>query len=102
MQLGHSSRLCCSRITADSATTFLYIQMELCQSNTLKDWIEEKNFNSPPDSRRSEKSLGIAQQIVEGVEYIHKEKYIHRDLKVRPAWQRRSYWFNPDEPQVDR
>ncbi|TNN62659.1 Interferon-induced, double-stranded RNA-activated protein kinase [Liparis tanakae] len=62
---------------------YLYIQMELCDTKTLKEWIEEKNTESLQDSKRREEGRSIAQQIVNGVEYIHFKKHIHRDLKKR-------------------
>ncbi|KAM9345453.1 interferon-induced, double-stranded RNA-activated protein kinase [Symphorus nematophorus] len=68
-----------SQSTDNSSAKYLYIQMELCDTKTLKDWIEEKN--SLQDIMRREESLNIVRQIVSAVEYVHSKKHIHRDLK---------------------
>ncbi|KAI9519918.1 hypothetical protein NQZ68_022945 [Dissostichus eleginoides] len=70
-----------SQSIEDPSAKYLYIQMELCKTKTLKKWINEKNAQSLQDSKRRQESVAIAQQIVSGVEYIHSMGHIHRDLK---------------------
>nr|XP_033792923.1 interferon-induced, double-stranded RNA-activated protein kinase [Geotrypetes seraphini] len=53
----------------------LFIQMELCEKGTLKDWISDRN-------EIDEKlSFSIFEQMLQGVKYIHSNNLIHRDLK---------------------
>ncbi|XP_024916839.1 interferon-induced, double-stranded RNA-activated protein kinase isoform X2 [Cynoglossus semilaevis] len=70
-----------SRSHSNSPQQFLYIKMELCSTETLKNWIEKRNEKNGQDSERGEEALNLAEQIVAGVEYIHQKKLIHRDLK---------------------
>lgn len=60
-----------------SSISFLYIQMQLCRKQSLKDWL----FDSSATVRANE-SHNIFRQIVEAVEYVHLKGLIHRDLKV--------------------
>jgi len=53
----------------------LYIQMELCENNTLRDAIDKGQLDS------DELKWRLISQILEGVKYIHENGYIHRDLK---------------------
>ncbi|XP_054012153.1 eukaryotic translation initiation factor 2-alpha kinase [Hylaeus anthracinus] len=61
--------------TRRSPKMFLYIQMQLCQRLSLRDWLKNQSMQ---DYRRV---LNIFQQIVEAVEYVHLQGLIHRDLK---------------------
>ncbi|KAF0027301.1 hypothetical protein F2P81_020042 [Scophthalmus maximus] len=67
--------------SVSKSSQYLYIKMELCDTKTLKGWINERNETTPQESKRRVESVTIAQQIVNGVEYIHAKKLIHRDLK---------------------
>ncbi|XP_061693979.1 interferon-induced, double-stranded RNA-activated protein kinase isoform X2 [Syngnathoides biaculeatus] len=60
---------------------YLYIQMELCDSNTLRKLINDMNTRNVSPTQRGKSSFAIIQQIVSGVKYIHAKKLIHRDLK---------------------
>ncbi|XP_031629135.1 eukaryotic translation initiation factor 2-alpha kinase-like isoform X2 [Contarinia nasturtii] len=59
-----------------SSMSFLYIQMQLCRKESLKDWLFESDSHV-----RANESHGIFKQIVEAVEYVHLKGLIHRDLK---------------------
>ncbi|KAA8583988.1 hypothetical protein FQN60_015196 [Etheostoma spectabile] len=75
----------CKESTGSLSGKYLYIQMELCDTRTLRVWIDEKNIQnvkkSLRDSKRRDESLTIAQQMASAVEYIHSKMLIHRDLK---------------------
>ncbi|NXJ17927.1 E2AK2 kinase, partial [Dicrurus megarhynchus] len=55
----------------------LFIQMEFCERGTLEKWIAKNAEDQKYYVMAQNKFL----QIVKGVEYIHSEKLIHRDLK---------------------
>ncbi|CAM4728084.1 unnamed protein product [Leuciscus chuanchicus] len=66
------------RVTEDSRT-YLFIQMEFCEGGTLTTWINDRNFR---EIKRT--TMDIHQtfyEIISGVEYIHSNNLIHRDLK---------------------
>lgn len=55
------------------------IQMELC-GPSLRDWLKE--FKPPKDSIYTQmKQAAIVQDLIEGMEFLHKNGVIHRDLK---------------------
>ncbi|OXU25554.1 hypothetical protein TSAR_012387 [Trichomalopsis sarcophagae] len=55
---------------------FLYIQMQLCQRLSLREWLKTQSTE-----RDIHRILNIFQQIVDAVEYVHLQGLIHRDLK---------------------
>ena len=55
---------------------FLYIQMQLCRKDTLKDWLTENTLN-----RDRSTVLDIFDQITSAIEYVHDCGLMHRDLK---------------------
>lgn len=57
---------------------YLYIQMQLCQTESLKDWLT----NNTEDRDRN-RLLDIFHQIVRAISYVHRQGLMHRDLKVR-------------------
>lgn len=67
-----------------TSKVYLYIQMQLCQKNSLKEWLCDNL------SRDSNTILSIFDQTVQAVEYVHLQGLIHRDLK--PS----NIFFSPD------
>lgn len=56
---------------------YLYIQMQLCHKETLKDWLKTNC-----ESRDKIEIFDLFYQITDAVEYVHSQDLIHRDLKV--------------------
>lgn len=56
--------------------SYLYIQMQLCQKHSLRDWLSQKSYFD-----RKDQIVPIFEQIVGAVEYVHLKGLIHRDLK---------------------
>lgn len=65
-------------LPASGPKMYLYIQMQLCMKNSLKEWLRENDL-----LKRNETSdwKEIWLQIIEGVHYCHLKGLIHRDLK---------------------
>nr|XP_023651420.1 eukaryotic translation initiation factor 2-alpha kinase 3 isoform X1 [Paramormyrops kingsleyae] len=61
-----------------SPKVYLYIQMQLCRKENLKDWMAERCF---PEQRQRGQCLDIFLQIAEAVSFLHGKGLMHRDLK---------------------
>ncbi|XP_047467265.1 eukaryotic translation initiation factor 2-alpha kinase 3 [Mugil cephalus] len=61
-----------------SPKVYLYIQMQLCRKENLKDWMAQRCL---PDQREHNTCLDIFLQIAEAVDFLHSKGLMHRDLK---------------------
>ncbi|XP_062254166.1 eukaryotic translation initiation factor 2-alpha kinase 3 [Platichthys flesus] len=61
-----------------SPKVYLYIQMQLCRKENLKDWMAQRCL---PDQREHNQCLDIFLQIAEAVDFLHSKGLMHRDLK---------------------
>ncbi|KAA0717792.1 Eukaryotic translation initiation factor 2-alpha kinase 3 [Triplophysa tibetana] len=57
---------------------YLYIQMQLCRKENLKDWMAHRSL---PKQREHTQCLDIFLQIAEAVDFLHSKGLMHRDLK---------------------
>ncbi|XP_060103856.1 eukaryotic translation initiation factor 2-alpha kinase 3 [Heteronotia binoei] len=61
-----------------SPKVYLYIQMQLCRKENLKDWM---NRRCTMEERERVQCLLIFLQIAEAVQFLHSRGLMHRDLK---------------------
>ena len=62
--------------------SYLYIQMQLCKKDTLKDWLSSPTRTVPRLCKDCARTvLAVFRQIVAGVQYVHAKGLVHRDLK---------------------
>ncbi|XP_023376270.1 eukaryotic translation initiation factor 2-alpha kinase 3 isoform X2 [Pteropus vampyrus] len=66
------------KLQPSSPKVYLYIQMQLCRKENLKDWM---NSRCTIEERERSVCLHIFLQIVEAVEFLHSKGLMHRDLK---------------------
>lgn len=80
LDLQSSGRVSSSGMVSANKTQklYLYIQMQLCQTESLKDWLSNNT-----EDRDKNRLLDIFHQIVRAISYVHRQGLMHRDLKVR-------------------
>lgn len=70
------------KLQPSSPKVYLYIQMQLCRKENLKDWM---NRRCTLEERERSTCLHIFLQITEAVDFLHSKGLMHRDLKVCTA-----------------
>lgn len=65
--------------TFSCVQVYLYIQMQLCRKENLKDWMSQRCL---VEQREHNQCLNIFLQIAEAVDFLHSKGLMHRDLKV--------------------
>ena len=63
---------------AEETVKVLYISMQLCQTETLYDWLKGRNAASPDGRVDRKECLSKLRQMVAGIEYVHSQNLIHR------------------------
>ncbi|XP_058406707.1 eukaryotic translation initiation factor 2-alpha kinase 3 isoform X2 [Diceros bicornis minor] len=66
------------KLQPSSPKVYLYIQMQLCRKENLKDWMHSR---CTIEERERSVCLHIFLQIAEAVEFLHSKGLMHRDLK---------------------
>ncbi|XP_040191400.1 eukaryotic translation initiation factor 2-alpha kinase 3 isoform X1 [Rana temporaria] len=66
------------KLNPGSPKVYLYIQMQLCRKENLKDWMEARGTL---EERPPAECLHIFLQIAEAVQFLHNKGLMHRDLK---------------------
>lgn len=66
------------KLQPSSPKVYLYIQMQLCRKENLKDWLNQR---CTLEERERGVCLHIFLQIAEAVEFLHSKGLMHRDLK---------------------